>query len=147
VPRRGDEAQPRLQLQIAIDWGVSEAGEIPQGGVEPRIVAGHVEMLAPHERSDPGGGEGIVAAAMVEIVMGRDQQIDVAGGDTKLGQALHHVVLRLGVVEEIPPRRGRGLPDHCGRVAGVDQDDASRRGADQVAGNLGEVHLACVRVT
>ena len=83
---------------------------------------------------------------MVEIEMGRDQQIDVAGGDTELGQAPHHVILRPGVVEEIPPRRGRGLPDQRGRVAGIDQDGASRRGADQVAGNLGEVHLTRVRV-
>src|SRR5215211_6878933 len=103
-------------------------------------------MVALDERGDPDGGEDVMPAAMVEIEMGRDQQIDVAGSDTELGQALHHVVLGPGVVEEIPPRCARGLPYQRGRVAGIDQDSASGRSADQVAGDLAEVRLTCVSV-
>jgi hypothetical protein len=83
---------------------------------------------------------------MVEIEMGRDQQIDVAGVDTELGQALHHVILRSGVVEEIPPRRARGLPNQRGRVASIDKNGAPTRRPDQVAGDLTEVRLTGDRV-
>src|SRR5215204_6990826 len=76
---------------------------------------------------------------MVEIEMRRNQQIDVAGSDAELRQALHEVVLRSGVVRMIPPRCGRWLPDHRDRVAGIDQDGAPARRADQVTGDLSEV--------
>src|SRR5215211_2502850 len=83
---------------------------------------------------------------MVEIEMGRDQQIDVTESDTELGQALHDVILRSGVVRVLPPWRARGLADEHGRVAGIDQDCAPTRRADQVARNLGEVGLTCAGV-
>src|SRR4051812_12773748 len=103
-------------------------------------------MLPLHERGNPRTGEGIVPAAMVEIEMGRDQQIDIAGSDTKLSQARQEVILRSSVVGVIPPWRGRGLPNHRGRVAGIDEDSAPLRRADQVARNLGEVGLTRVSV-
>src|SRR4051794_19873712 len=146
MPRRGDQPQPWLQLEVTIDRGVCDAGDVPQGRVEPWVVAGRVEVLPLHERGDPRAGEGIVPAAMVEIEMGRDQQIDVAGSDTKLGQARQEVILRSGVVRMIPPWRSRWLPDHRGRVAGIDEDDLPARRADHVARNLGKVRLTRISV-
>ena len=104
-------------------------------------------MIPLHERGDPGGSERVVAAAVVEVEVGRDQQIDVAGSDAELGEAPYDIILRTGVVEQIPLRRGGRLPDQRGRVAGIDQDGASGGSADQVAGNLVEMHLTGARVT
>ena len=78
-------------------------------------------------------GERVMTTAVIEIEMGRDQQIDVPGGEVHFRQAGNDVVLRAGVVQQRPPRVGGLGADEGAGIAGIDLDDAAARGADQVA--------------
>ena len=98
-------------------------------------------MPALHDRLDAGSGECVVPAAMVEIEVGGDQQVDAIRSDPELSQAGDDVVLGTSDVGVRPPRLAAGGADHRRRVAAIDQDDAARCGADEVARDLVELHL------
>jgi hypothetical protein len=85
VARRGDESEPGKQLELAVDRHVPHAGRVDPLANGVVVLAARVVELPALDVDRPAGEE-VVAAAVVEVQVGVDDDVDAGEIEVLLAQ-------------------------------------------------------------
>src|SRR5579884_2306312 len=121
------QGQAGQNLGIAINQPITERGMIPVGSCCSKAwMSAACQFVVCALNDKFGFRERIVISCMVDIEMGADEQIDIVGLQTKIGEMLDHIFLVLDW-------RCSCWWLYIGREAAINQDMLAITGLDEIA--------------